>query len=78
MAITGYDVLQDAKTIKDIKEKLGDMTKIPTQAKDVSGAIIELNNIKQSNLEIERKRKITFGTTTPTGGEDGDIYFQYE
>lgn len=33
---------------------------------------------KQDQLPIERTRKITFGTASPTGGNDGDIYFQYE
>jgi hypothetical protein len=35
-------------------------------------------NNKQDALPIEQKRKITFGTADPTGGSDGDIYFQYE
>ena len=35
-------------------------------------------NNKQDALPIENRRKITFGTAEPTGGEDGDIYFQYE
>ena len=35
-------------------------------------------NAKQSALPIENRRKITFGTTDPSGGVDGDIYFQYE
>lgn len=35
-------------------------------------------NNKQSALPIENRRKITFGTANPTGGADGDIYFQYE
>ena len=30
----------------------------------------------KNNKEIHRK--ITFGTSPPTGGVDGDIYFQYE
>lgn len=33
---------------------------------------------KQSSLPVENRRKITFGTTEPTGGVNGDIYFQYE
>lgn len=33
---------------------------------------------KQDALPPENRRKITFGTADPTGGEDGDIYFQYE
>lgn len=33
---------------------------------------------KQNTLPEERIRKITFGTAEPTGGEHGDIYFQYE
>lgn len=35
-------------------------------------------NGKQDNLPIENRRKITFGTANPSGGVDGDIYFQYE
>ncbi|WP_342510604.1 hypothetical protein MKY34_11350 [Sporosarcina sp. FSL K6-1522] len=35
-------------------------------------------NGKQSALPAENRRKITFGTAEPTGGTDGDIYFQYE
>ena len=35
-------------------------------------------NSKQNALPIENRRKITFGTEEPTGGTDGDIYFQYE
>ncbi|WP_425623032.1 hypothetical protein ACPT9H_00485 [Brevibacillus borstelensis] len=27
---------------------------------------------------LEIHRKITFGTANPTGGSNGDIYFQYE
>lgn len=32
---------------------------------------------KQDSLEVENRRKITFGTANPTGGADGDIYLQY-
>ena len=35
-------------------------------------------NSKQDALPVENRRKITFGTADPVGGEDGDIYFQYE
>lgn len=35
-------------------------------------------NNKQSALPVENRRKITFGTANPSGGSDGDIYFQYE
>lgn len=35
-------------------------------------------NNKQNVLPIENRRKITFGTANPSGGSDGDIYFQYE
>ena len=35
-------------------------------------------NGKQSALPVENRRKITFGTADPTGGSNGDIYFQYE
>lgn len=35
-------------------------------------------NGKQDSLPEERIRKITFGTEEPSGGEHGDIYFQYE
>lgn len=35
-------------------------------------------NGKQDGLPAENRRKITFGTAPPTGGADGDIYFQYE
>lgn len=38
----------------------------------------DLANGKQDALPIENRRKITFGTAEPTGGSDGDIYFQYE
>jgi len=29
-------------------------------------------------LDSDRKRKISYGTADPTGGNDGDIYLQYE
>lgn len=35
-------------------------------------------NGKQSALPVENRRKITFGTANPSGGVNGDIYFQYE
>ncbi len=35
-------------------------------------------NGKQGALPVENRRKITFGTADPSGGVDGDIYFQYE
>lgn len=35
-------------------------------------------NNKQNALPVENRRKITFGTANPSGGSDGDIYFQYE
>lgn len=35
-------------------------------------------NGKQDSLPQENRRRITFGVTEPTGGVDGDIYFQYE
>jgi uncharacterized protein YabE (DUF348 family) len=40
--------------------------------------VYDLANGKQDALPIENRRKITFGTADPTGGADGDIYFQYE
>ncbi|WP_142414382.1 hypothetical protein [Hathewaya massiliensis] len=36
------------------------------------------NNLTAHTGKVENHRKITFGTTEPTGGVDGDIYFQYE
>ncbi|MBA9027507.1 phage tail protein [Peribacillus huizhouensis] len=41
-------------------------------------AAYDLANGKQAALPVENRRKITFGTADPTGGVDGDIYFQYE
>lgn len=41
-------------------------------------AAYDLANGKQDGLPVENRRKITFGTAEPTGGVDGDIYFQYE
>lgn len=35
-------------------------------------------NGKQNALPVENRRKITFGTADPSGGSNGDIYFQYE
>lgn len=35
-------------------------------------------NQKENTLPADQKRKITFGTAEPSGGNDGDIYFQYE
>lgn len=37
-----------------------------------------LSNGKQDNLDATQTRKITYGTSTPTGGSDGDIYIQIE
>ena len=36
------------------------------------------HNGYEPTLSNDRKRKITFGTGSPSGGSDGDIYFQYE
>ncbi|WP_214797664.1 hypothetical protein [Exiguobacterium sp. s5] len=33
---------------------------------------------KQDALPAENRRKITFGTAAPSGGADGDVYFQYD
>lgn len=33
---------------------------------------------KQNALPVENRRKITFGTAAPSGGADGDVYFQYD
>jgi len=35
-------------------------------------------NNKQDALPAERTRRITYGTSPPSGGNDGDIYIQYE
>lgn len=58
--------------------QLGEMTSLQTSVKtNLVGAINELNTGKQSTLPVENRRKITFGTANPTGGVNGDIYFQY-
>lgn len=43
---------------------------------NINGLQTALNG-KQAALPIENRRKITYGTANPTGGVDGDIYFQY-
>lgn len=37
----------------------------------------EITGATSHKTSVEIHRKITFGTTDPTGGVDGDIYFQY-
>ena len=32
---------------------------------------------KEDKLDITQKRKITYGTASPSGGSEGDIYIQY-
>ncbi len=32
----------------------------------------------EPELNTDQKRKITYGTSNPAGGSDGDIYLQYE
>ncbi len=51
---------------------------------DKSSAVNAINELKvvlddkQDALPPENRRTITFGTDDPIGGNDGDIYFQYE
>lgn len=33
---------------------------------------------KEGTLNVDQKRKITYGTAAPSGGSNGDIYIQYE
>ncbi|WP_053284701.1 phage tail protein [Clostridium botulinum] len=64
---------------KDIKTEKGiNLEKLSTQYEETTKEIDKKIQNKQDKLEANRIRKITFGTGEPTGGEDGDIYFQYE
>lgn len=38
----------------------------------------ELEDVDSHKNSSEIHRKITSGTSTPSGGVDGDLYFQYE
>lgn len=49
-----------------------------THATGGSDALTPADIGAQDALPAENRRKITFGTAEPTGGADGDIYFQYE
>lgn len=45
--------------------------------KPVSTATQTALNAKENTLNADQKRKVTISTSAPTGGADGDIWFQY-
>ncbi|MBM7577659.1 hypothetical protein [Jeotgalibacillus terrae] len=67
--------------MNEVLQKLTTHSAEGTTGAHVIGNITGLQsalNGKESTLNPDQKRKITFGTTEPTGGSDGDVYFQYE
>ncbi|KIL79604.1 tail fiber protein [Bacillus badius] len=65
-----------ANAVKKVNDAL--VTHSADETLHLKAAEREKWNGKQDALPVENRRKITFGTTDPTGGVDGDIYFQYE
>ncbi|WP_017728486.1 hypothetical protein [Halalkalibacterium ligniniphilum] len=62
------------------KEKVGlsnvDNTKqMPISGGTFTGVVTAQSNTAYSTRQV---RNVTFGTANPSGGQDGDIYFQYE
>ncbi|MBM7579997.1 phage tail-collar fiber domain-containing protein [Jeotgalibacillus terrae] len=71
----------NAVILQDLDERVTTHSAEETTGAHVIGNITGLQsalNGKESTLNPDQKRKITFGTAEPTGGSDGDIYFQYE
>lgn len=54
----------------------GYITTLQNKMTTVEGNITTINS-SISTLESGKQKKITVGTSTPTGGSDGDIYIQY-
>ena len=74
---TNYNALIDA--IEANAAKKADLTThVNNSTIHVTAANKTAWDAKQAALPIENRRKITYGTAAPTGGVDGDIYFQYE
>lgn len=66
----------NADNISDLQQELE--THKVDNVKHITSAERTNWNGKQNALPVENRRKITFGTSEPSGGSDGDIYFQYE
>ena len=64
------------KSVSDIEQGL--QNHVDDNARHITETERNNWNNKQEALPEERTRKIEFGTEEPTGGEHGDIYFQYE
>lgn len=58
---------------------LGNVDNTADADKPISNPTITyLQTNYEPKLNADQKRKITYGTADPTGGNDGDIYLQYE
>lgn len=65
------------------KQELNDELKAEVESGGAAGARLATHEAETVSdgvhgLTTDRTRKISFGTTPPTGGADGDVYFQYE
>ncbi len=62
-----------------VESQLADITKHKNDTSiHVTSADKTTWNNKQNALPLENRRRITYGISEPSGGSDGDIYFQYE
>lgn len=62
----------------NIQEIISESTLLMTEK--LNDNFIALRNAcegKEDKLDITQKRKITYGTASPSGGSEGDIYIQY-
>lgn len=55
----------------------GSTKKLKPANMPISTAIQTALNGKENTLNADQKRKITISTSAPTGGADGDVWFQY-
>ena len=55
----------------------GSTKKLKPANMPISTATQTALNAKENTLNADQKRKITISTSAPTGGADGDVWFQY-
>lgn len=65
------------QTLDKIAVGLSNVDNTSDANKPVSTATQTALNAKENTLNADQKRKITISTSAPTGGADGDVWFQY-